>query len=1324
MIERKFLLPDQENTRARRYPTQIISSETSITWSEVTRSNVSTVVVLEAPSGAGKTHFLQRLEGSDKRYIYHEAVRWLENPLPAERLPIIDGLDELAFQNRAKKQALLEMLRLWLERKPATPGLQAIIATRLGTWSDEDSRIIKGTTDHRIRRVHLAHLDSDDVQIFARDLGIDNPEDFALRGPGSLCGLYPYEVQIFARTRTDFSGPWQATARALLEASFASTERHVQTLTLTKWSLGLCRIAAAACLMGRRSFALDTNALHPEALQAWRLLHDYTPTEQREMFSSSFFGHKASSLYQLREGKLTFLLAALWCAERLIRGADPEACRLWANDPTTGHRHVPIRLRALLGWIGSSVQYLQKSLTRETPDIWLWGGDFAYISNSDSTALRAYQKMLEVANKENFLPNVEDAQLHALAPYVAPHILVSDTVPLSILRLNFRIRAAANALTAPEILAFLPTLFRPSPFGAQEFHTSSAVIVLKALGKLAPDDGKKLRAWADGSKPGSLRLFLQLGLRPNTLSETTSHLIDNREIFTSNGRSENFLSFIVDKLVEVELPQLFKYLSTTPHLPDERYTLLPYLAERMIERQLISDWDSLADLLVEIQRHWQFSMHEFTRPGMFDTDKKGRAFPGGTIRKILENDAVLREVFWKRHVTLVTSTPAAFNPTAKLLFVDVERRDLAYLASYLAMMPECLLRESIAKAQSEAAGEAAAANTANTHLIVYLTENPAAALQSMLVKQCKNDYWWVSYNPKLIEKMYGPAIMPHLKIAVGKVWRAFAGPLKTAPKPGDTDLDDLGVPTPTEKCSDIEVYLAAIDLEVQLSERLELSCDEVVIALNIASWAERAFPSWMWNIQSSSPEAAEVIKATLMAAVEKLWDQHDASPWLFKHTLLGVMGPTLGSIIAQLLEQRPPSCREISFEVVWLLRYVDEPMQVRRVIARRESDMPEVSRMWIELLADLNWGQAEARIVRLLEAGVGFDQLPRCLDAVLRERPESLQPRTLFLVAQRLYEERLKATTGGSPEVIRHSAWHGCIQGLMDNEVDDPRHYLKQIGDLHFEPDSDLAVEAWMTARAQNSWASNACLFADEEQILTIERGDECRPVILQDLWRLVQRHISVVTEEAESGDFSCVQLFSTVEKYRDSLRVKRDKTDPRRWEFLVQLWFAEQLRLISRGLYHIAREEEVYINSERIDISACSGNLRVPIEIKLIDYSLESLEQTVRMQLLERYMKPPGVRFGILLVVKTHPKSYQNRGPLLLVQVIDHLQIYANNLLEGIDKAILVRGIDLTAPPSHRPSPSAKKASKTRAKVATKRAKSSSRSRKNASAARSRSIR
>jgi len=820
-----------------------------------------------------------------------------------------------------------------------------------------------------------------------------------------------------------------------------------------------------------------------------------------------------------------------------------------------------------------------------------------------------------------------------------------------------------------------------------------------------------------------LRLFLQLRLRPNSLSETTNHLIYNRMIFTSNWRSENFLSFVVDKLVEAELPQLFKYVSATSHLPDERYTFLPYLAERMIERQLISNWGPLADLLVEIQRHSQFSMHEFTRPGMFDTDKRSRDFPGGTIRKMLESDAVLREMFWKRYMTLITSTPAEFIPADKMLFVEVERRDLATLESYLATLRECVLRGNIVRIISEAAAEAASAVTTNTPLLDHLTENPTAALQSMLVKECKNDYWWVSYNPGLIEKTYGPGVMPHLKIAAGKVWRDFPRLLKTAPTPGGAEPDALSALT-TTKGSEIEVYLAAIDLDVQLSERLELSSDEVVVALNIASWAERAFPSWMWNIQRSSPAAAEVIRATLAASVGRLWDQHDASPWLFNHTLLGVLGRTLGSIVAQLLEQRPPLCRKISLDAVWLLRYVDEPTQVRRVIARRESDMPEASRMWIELLADLNWGQAEARIVRLLEAGVGFDELPRCLHTVLRERPETLRPRTLFLVAQRLYEERLKATTDGSPDAIRHAAWHGCLHGLMDNEVDDPRHYLRQIGELPSEPGSDLAVETWMIARAQNSWASNACHFSDEEQVLAVERGDECHPVTLQDLWRLVQRHISVVKDEAESGDFSCVELFSTVERYRDSLRVQRDKTDPRRWEFLVQLWFAEQLRLISRGLYHIAREEEVYIKSERIDISACSGNLRIPIEIKLIDYSLESLEKTIRMQLLDKYMKPPGVRFGILLVVKTRPKSYKDKGSLGLEQVICHVQSYANGLLAEVDKTILVRGIDLTAPAGFSAPPRPKKASKAHTKVATKRAKSSSRNPKKVPVSRSRSTR
>ncbi len=1230
-----------------------------------------------------------------ERFAYNEAAQWVDRPLPTEQSIIVDGLDELALTNRAKKQLLLDKIGDWLKKRSAKPGIQVIIATRLGTWSQADSKKIEGNP--KILRVELAYLSSDDVKTLARDLGIDDPEKFALRGPGSVCGLYPYEVEIFTKTRTDFSGSWQAIARALLEASFASTEHHVQTLTLEKWSLGLCRLTAAACLMGRQSFALDVRSLRSDTLQVWRLLPDYTPAEHVEVLSSSFFGQKASSVYQLREGKLTYLLAALWCAERLARGTDPKLCKLWIEDPATGRRHVPMRLRALLGWIGSSVQYLQRSLTSENPDIWLWGGDFNYVLNQQRTAVLAYNRMLQVADEENFLPRIEDAQLHAVAPYVAPEVTVAEDMPLAVLKLTFRIRLAANLLTAAEAIAVLPNLFRLNPFGAHEFDASTATSLLSAFGKMTEEDLCQIRAWADQTKHEPLRLFVSLGTSDRSLSSTVTQLISHKSVFTSNGRSENYLRFIVDKLVGVDLPHLFNLISGET-MTDERYTLLPYLSERMIERGHIVDRDAFVRVLVEVQLHPQQSEHEFSRPGMFDVDEKDRLFPGGRIRHLLENDPSLRESFWQRLVEVLAEHPGVLGATQKLLFVDVRRSDMTLLEGATSSMPSGDLKKRIIQLRAEMDAEAANADSNNQPLIDYLCSEPVAALGKVFIKECKNDYWWISYDPVLLEKRFGAKVMPHIKVAAGRAWRSFARPLKVSSGQAD-DLLDL-----PEESRDVDVYLAAMDLETQLSEQLELSPAEVATALNLASWAHRSFPSWLWDVQKSSPDAARILESILMTAVEKLWNSDDASPRILKQTLLGVLGRTLGSIVARLLEERPPLCQELHREAVWLLHHVDDPMQVRRIIARRELDMPEARFLWIDFLADLNWSQAEDRIVNRLKSGDSFDKLPRSLEKMLRERPESLRPSTLLLVAQRLHSER---SASDQPDVHHRSAWNGCIHGLMHNEVDDPRHCFERVLELTLSDVEDDGVKPWMLARARDSWASNSCRFVDEGQILDLERGDERPPITLGDLWNLVQRHICILTDEAEAGDFSCVQMFSTIELYRQSLRSVRTKTDPRRWEFLVQLWFAEQMRLIGRGLYHIAREEEVWINSERIDISACAGNLRVPIEIKLIDYSLQALRKTVRFQLLERYMKPPGVRFGILLIVKTHDKSYRDKGPLDLESVVKYVQEYAQEILLGQDKTILVHGIDLTTtsvaggerPPAQKKS--GKKSGKKRSKSA-----------------------
>jgi hypothetical protein len=191
-----------------------------------------------------------------------------------------------------------------------------------------------------------------------------------------------------------------------------------------------------------------------------------------------------------------------------------------------------------------------------------------------------------------------------------------------------------------------------------------------------------------------------------------------------------------------------------------------------------------------------------------------------------------------------------------------------------------------------------------------------------------------------------------------------------------------------------------------------------------------------------------------------------------------------------------------------------------------------------------------------------------------------------------------------------------------------------------------------------------------EDAILAVENGDERRPSTIEELFNLVSRHLRRVRRLVENDDFS----------YRALLR-----RAPRERE--IQLWTASSLRLISRGLYSLVRENVVDDDKE-VDISAVADGVgRVPIEIKVVDkYSTRKLMRCIEDQLLGRYMQPRDVRYGILLAVRSTKTKWKlghkSGGFLDLKQA---LRAHASEVGARHDKVIRLETIDLVARPGDR---------------------------------------
>lgn len=144
-----------------------------------------------------------------------------------------------------------------------------------------------------------------------------------------------------------------------------------------------------------------------------------------------------------------------------------------------------------------------------------------------------------------------------------------------------------------------------------------------------------------------------------------------------------------------------------------------------------------------------------------------------------------------------------------------------------------------------------------------------------------------------------------------------------------------------------------------------------------------------------------------------------------------------------------------------------------------------------------------------------------------------------------------------------------------------------------------------------------------------------------------------------------------------------------------MQSTLAMRLRDMSRGAYHVVREDEVADRKKPdIRLVAAHGDQKAALELKLADkWSLEELERALRHQLVGQYLRSDRCRAGCLLLTYNGQKKYWCRDaepPLSFAQLVNYLSAVGRQLER--DKSHVIRvavfGLDLTDPvlvPAHR---------------------------------------
>jgi hypothetical protein len=162
-------------------------------------------------------------------------------------------------------------------------------------------------------------------------------------------------------------------------------------------------------------------------------------------------------------------------------------------------------------------------------------------------------------------------------------------------------------------------------------------------------------------------------------------------------------------------------------------------------------------------------------------------------------------------------------------------------------------------------------------------------------------------------------------------------------------------------------------------------------------------------------------------------------------------------------------------------------------------------------------------------------------------------------------------------------------------------------------------------------------------EVLKFERESTAPAKTGTDLLRVVLGVLADIQHNLTRGDFSSRAL---LEKAKD--------------EYEVQPWLAEQMLLRAKGRFHIIREGEIALRDRPdIFVASTTSTCQVAVEIKHggKGWSGPDLEDALRVQLAEDYLKPEFRRHGVLVVTHHRNRRWQRTSGSKKIEFVELIQ-------------------------------------------------------------------
>ena len=261
-----------------------------------------------------------------------------------------------------------------------------------------------------------------------------------------------------------------------------------------------------------------------------------------------------------------------------------------------------------------------------------------------------------------------------------------------------------------------------------------------------------------------------------------------------------------------------------------------------------------------------------------------------------------------------------------------------------------------------------------------------------------------------------------------------------------------------------------------------------------------------------------------------------------------------------------------------------------------------------------------------------------------------------------IHDDAYSPNTRDNAETARSGIFHI----LLERPGAEAFYTLKKLADDSSLGHTTLRWRELAKKKAENdaeppAWSANDINRLEQAYTAPVKTGD--------DLFRLVLSVLADIEFDLIHSDASSRAVLQRAENEEE-----------------VQQWLAEQLRLRARNRYHVHREAEVAQRNEPdIIVSSTEGKLEIAIEIKHANmkWTYSDLKNTLRVQLVEKYLKPISRRHGILVISCHKLRRWKNpetkKINVQFDELISRLDAIAKGLVRNENGTVKARCIGLS---------------------------------------------